>query len=306
MPGAPTVPSVLKGHAAEIWSAAFQGAYEGTCKKRKDRDSCAAAIAWSAVKNKYRKSAEGKWVQRELPPVNTGTTAGTSGKPQEAVDIPAELAAIFHKAYEEALKGDCLEEIHPEACAHDKAMAVIESTREAESAKESVVMADQMTERRKLGFYDAEDIAARVIQRSLETQADEAIQAQHGDRMAIRLEGYTSEEWRMLPPAERTVKAMVARRALDRSYEASVDQALCEGWYATPNLTRPEEMIFRRFVETPDGPILVRSILVRKAYGTDWYMRELSRGTALATTVRIDPDERRYAGKRCVTLPKTK
>jgi len=56
----------LPSHAQHIWMAAFNSAYEGTCKGKssKDRDSCAAAVAWSAVKKKYAKGADGKWSEK--------------------------------------------------------------------------------------------------------------------------------------------------------------------------------------------------------------------------------------------------
>lgn len=52
----------LPKHAQEIFMAAFNSAYTGTCKDRKDRDACANAIAWSAVKTVYEKKAD-KWVE---------------------------------------------------------------------------------------------------------------------------------------------------------------------------------------------------------------------------------------------------
>jgi cation transport regulator ChaB len=64
MPGKPTAPSTLSGHAADIWQSAFASAYDGTCKERSDRDACAASIAWSAVKNVYKKKSDsGKYNQ---------------------------------------------------------------------------------------------------------------------------------------------------------------------------------------------------------------------------------------------------
>lgn len=66
-PGKDTeVPSTLSGHAAEIWRSAFNSAYSGTCKERSDRDACAAKIAWSAVKKKYKKGEGGEWVKKGL------------------------------------------------------------------------------------------------------------------------------------------------------------------------------------------------------------------------------------------------
>ena len=66
MPGGKvTVPGTLSGHAAEIYRSAFASAYSDTCKDRGDgRDACAAKVAWSAVKNVYKKGDDGKWVEK--------------------------------------------------------------------------------------------------------------------------------------------------------------------------------------------------------------------------------------------------
>lgn len=39
------------------WRKVFNSAYEGTCKERKDRDECAAKIAWSQIDEKYKKNS---------------------------------------------------------------------------------------------------------------------------------------------------------------------------------------------------------------------------------------------------------
>jgi len=60
----------LPKHAQEIFLAAFNSAYGDTCKDRKDRDACANAIAWSAVKVKYKKKGE-KWIEIKHKSHNT-------------------------------------------------------------------------------------------------------------------------------------------------------------------------------------------------------------------------------------------
>jgi cation transport regulator len=54
-------PSTLPKHAQEIYLAAEENAKKTTCKDRADKDACASKIAWSAVKRKYSKGADGKW-----------------------------------------------------------------------------------------------------------------------------------------------------------------------------------------------------------------------------------------------------
>lgn len=57
-------PGTLPHHAKEIWVAAFNSAWDGTCKTEGDRrDECAARIAWSAVKRDYKQVGD-KWVKK--------------------------------------------------------------------------------------------------------------------------------------------------------------------------------------------------------------------------------------------------
>jgi len=58
-------PGNLPQQAKDIYVAAFNNAYEHTCTQssKKERDACAARIAWSAVKRKYRKAGD-KWVPK--------------------------------------------------------------------------------------------------------------------------------------------------------------------------------------------------------------------------------------------------
>jgi cation transport regulator len=67
----------LPKHGREIWVAAFNSAYKGydpekdqqydsKKSKAKNRDAYAARVAWGAVKRKYKKDADGKWVAKAL------------------------------------------------------------------------------------------------------------------------------------------------------------------------------------------------------------------------------------------------
>ena len=59
----------LPQRAQTIYMKAFNAAYKtyADSDKRQDnafRDETAARVAWSAVKKKYRKNRDGKWVRR--------------------------------------------------------------------------------------------------------------------------------------------------------------------------------------------------------------------------------------------------
>jgi cation transport regulator ChaB len=120
---------------------------------------------------------------------------------------------------------------------------------------------------------------------------------------AIRPAYIGSDVWRAMPPQERTYGSILRRRAVSREYHEAVDQMLENGWEARRNPNRSEEMIFRGYVQTPDGPTFVRSILVRRRGSMKWYPREVSRGVFASTSIRLAPDEVRYRGIEFTTLP---
>lgn len=57
-----SIKDALPKHGQEIFRAAFNSAYDETCEGREDIESCANAIAWTAVKTKYKKTDD-KWVE---------------------------------------------------------------------------------------------------------------------------------------------------------------------------------------------------------------------------------------------------
>ncbi len=66
------VAGVLPTHAQEIFVAAFNNAYDeySNTEDRKqddDRENTARRVAWSAVKQKYKKGGDGKWHPNEKP-----------------------------------------------------------------------------------------------------------------------------------------------------------------------------------------------------------------------------------------------
>jgi len=64
-------PKTLPAGAKKIWASAFNGAYDGTCKSEGDRRAeCAARIAMSAVKKKYKQTDDGKWISKSLTDVD--------------------------------------------------------------------------------------------------------------------------------------------------------------------------------------------------------------------------------------------
>jgi cation transport regulator len=55
--------SVLPAEAQRIFLEVFNSSYDGTCKGRNDRESCAMKIAWNAVGKGYKRTESGEWVK---------------------------------------------------------------------------------------------------------------------------------------------------------------------------------------------------------------------------------------------------
>ena len=66
-----SVRHVLPSHAQEIYLSAFNNAYEEYKDKNQRRDQnesqeeVAHRVAWSAVKQKYEKNSQEKWVEKK-------------------------------------------------------------------------------------------------------------------------------------------------------------------------------------------------------------------------------------------------
>jgi len=432
MPATVTVPDVLKGHAADIWRAAFLSSYDGTCKDRGDqRDSCAASIAWAAVKNTYHKNAQGEWVEK------AGDPAVDASAGMDMAEYPTPMSQVeqttkkdpWLEAFMEALDDDCANQDDPWDCA--KRVADAEMAEKPEGEKlgmmEASTVGDNVGRMRSLHRNDYLDLSLPLVLRkdySPEKRAemaknDEALPdgsypiADRGDLMdAIQsfgrapadkreqvkahirkrakalgaLEGISEEwggkkdgeiekkstadeevtepvaaeaapaetpepepvaeeapaseepaveksapalterakrriaesdrdaqvartadlntevkgpdgmfygEWYKRPLQERTLGAQLTERALARAYDEAVENSVANGWTALHNPVRNSEYFFQRYMETPDGLILTRSILTRKAGTMDWRLRELTRGAALSLAVQIPTDERR-------------
>ncbi len=54
----------LPEHAQDIWKEAYNSALE-QYDDRQDPEEVAARVAWSAVKNDYKKNDDGEWVEKK-------------------------------------------------------------------------------------------------------------------------------------------------------------------------------------------------------------------------------------------------
>lgn len=92
-------PKTLPRHAREIWAAAFNSAYDGTCKGEGERRSeCAARVAMAAVKREYKQLESGKWVKK--------AATQTDFNELELGDLEATYLADFIVAKTSSLEGE--------------------------------------------------------------------------------------------------------------------------------------------------------------------------------------------------------
>lgn len=120
----------------------------------------------------------------------------------------------------------------------------------------------------------------------------------YADMQAVRPDYISSDEWRKLPLSQRTVGALAQKELIRRSYHQACANVEAAGWKSKPNPGHPEEKLFSKWIGTPDGLVLVRTILVRKSDGNEWFLREVSRGVGSSYAIRTAPDEVRFRDAR--------
>jgi len=299
MPGQPTTPSTLSGHAAEIWRSAFQASYGSTCKDREDRDACAASIAWAAVKRGYQKGESGQWVARAIPDCEDYDMAYCerrefSGAKREK--LAESGAAMEGGGYPIENAEDLKNAIHAIGRAKNRAATIAHIRKRAAALGLTALIPEEWGGATKKSLATP-DIVERVAKRQKGAEIDrDLIQAMGGMFPAERPSDCDSRLWMSLPPVNRTVSALVARRHLIRRYTEAVDLAQESGWDVSANPSRPDDNIFSKWISGPDGYVLVRAILVRKSDSDEWYLRELSRGHAGSMASALDPGEVRHQG----------
>jgi cation transport regulator ChaB len=379
MPGSVTVPSTLKGHAADIWRTTFLSAYDGTCAKRKQRDACAAQIAWASVKNKYQKGKNGQWVAKATDPVTgtvspipdpqgVGPSLGIAPNigPQGQTGGPK--SARWKAAYKKALSGECRDAQNPTECARAAANRDTANLKErgmdqfddypAAYSERKFYNAQQRREMAKSGeamkdgsfpIADCEDVtnALRSLGRtkhsresvlahirsraeSLSCKKTDALKTKMAmldgyiDRMAVRAEGNRNDfaliegygetpiirpdkisnmTWNRLPPSQKTVRAEATRRIIERNYAQAVEDAQIDGWRAEINHYKPEEYIFKRFIESDTGPVMIRSVLVRAPNEIAWHLRTVTTFASGTVARRLGDQEVRHIRENDFIIP---
>lgn len=298
MPGDVTVPDVLKGKAATIWRAAFLSAFDGTCQgggELGDQESCSAAVAWSAVKKQFKKDADsGKWVARS-------GGVRMNDNPLVPKSLSDEAGRLWLVTFTEHLDNPSDNDPLPKATAALAAWEVVHKNFDKKESGEWIARGTYVSPEKpeiKVRTLDRSSFGegpAAVIMRGMSRESQsELIEEGLSNAPAQRPDFISSNDWVKMHPKDKTVGAIVRIYDEAESYDAAVQLQIDGGWDATPSPSRPEEMIFKKWIDNLDGMILVRAILVRSHDNLDWYIKEISRGHSSSLAVRVAPDEVRF------------
>lgn len=298
MPGDVKVPDVLQGQAATIWRAAFLSAFNGTCQgggELGDQDACSAAVAWSAVKKQFKKDTDSeKWVERS-------GGVRMNDNPLVPKSLSDEAGHLWLVTFSERLDNPSDNDSIPKATAALAAWGAVRKNFDKNESGEWIARdsyvppAKPEVKARVLERSTFGEGPAAVIMRGMsrEKQA-ELIEEGLSNAPAQRPDFISSNDWVKMNPKDKTVGAIVRIYDEVESYDAAVDRVIDEGWDATPSPSRPEEIIFKKWIDNLAGMVLVRAILVRKVHGLDWYIKEISRGHSSSLAVRMASDEVRF------------
>jgi len=140
------------------------------------------------------------------------------------------------------------------------------------------------------------DLERRSAQREMAEMSDQEVLATFGSgALARRPEGFDSNQWSKLPLELRTLQAVIWRRHCERTYLEALENAVINGWIAELSPTRANEYVLKHWKETPEGILLLRAVLVRKAGSDEWYLREVGRGASMSFALKMPPDEIRLS-----------
>lgn len=313
MPEKPKAPSTLTGHAAVIWRSAFESAYAATCKSRSDRDACAAKIAWSAVKNQYKKSSgdSGDWVEKSFAEceIDLGNTPLPGSLVESCVSAATTWIAAYtkrinetdnqatgathawsalHSKYEQDESGLWVHKVCNNCFSDDCEKCdvnedVVERDADVETSPEDE-NAEPIVQRSNASASNFRSEGGPIILRDLSPEDEQALLKRgYGNETADKPDDWPIELWMTTPSQQKTVAAVIQQRMVSRAYIEAAKNAQGKGWVAQINPGRPSEYVFKgwHFPEDNQPQVLLRAILVRSTNmdGTDpehWKLRQVS------------------------------
>ncbi|NGX44904.1 MAG: Cation transport regulator ChaB [Chlamydiae bacterium] len=319
--GKVTVPSTLSGHAAEIYRSAFSGAFEGTCD---GEDSCAAKVAWSAVKEKFIKGEGDKWVAKSFDEIE-GIEINGVPLPGSLHQSPFTAALTWIEAFQERY-----ESTNDIAEASGAAWAALKEryAQDFESGtwvERDDVEAEQVSDEadEEVDALETETVETEPIHitRSARTQnqgrgdividglsLDEEValfKSDYVNSQAACPEGMDPMAWADLPAMRRTVGGVIRQKWITRAYVKAVENYKEDGLTFYDNPSGSGEMIGIGTVRISEKsePFTATGVLTRNSElsGFDpahWLFRALGRGTLRSTTtaIRVPVNEVRFRG----------
>jgi len=139
------------------------------------------------------------------------------------------------------------------------------------------------------------DLERRVSMREMAELSDQEILASFGgDVPARRPDEFDSLQWRAFIPELRTLEAVIWRRHCERTHQEALENAVIHGWIAEQSPSR-NEYVLKHWQQTPEGVLLKRAILVRKAGSDKWFLREVGQGASMSFAVKMPPNEIRLS-----------
>lgn len=302
MPKTVTAPDVLPTKAKAIWRSAFLSAYDDTCKNRSDREACAAKIAWSAVKNMYKKGKEGEWVEKTFAELNLDIgniplpgslveSTATAGlvwcsayqtrylKDTDQAGAAVHAWAVLRDFYAQNDKGLWVERDNVDAPMPD--MEVLKPVIKEKPIEDEVEVEPVIVRAIGAGVAYRDEGGGIVLASATPEEEKLLLEKGYGGELADRPADYPLEQWMLLHPNQKTVKSVIRLRMISRAYLEAVEDIKRQGWTAYVNPNRTSEFVFKGWRFYEDRPQeMVRAILVRKTSdsGTEkghWMLREI-------------------------------
>ncbi len=317
-------PNVLPEPARELWRAAFEDAWNRSCKAKAangTQEACSAAAAWATVKERYRKGNDDLWVEKTFAELEI--KVGKVPLPGSLYESPASAGLLWTRAYTVSMQsnGDIAESA---LRAWDKLKSEYtngadgvwkkrnDMTIEPASVEAAEVeMAEPIVNRSVVAgsSYRMENTA--VLLDGVPVDQEDAYVSKYGYELAERPQDWDWENWINRNTLGKTVEAVIRQKRISRAYLVAVERAKKQGWTAHVNPNGSDERIFGGWNAV--GAVQrtwTKAILVtRDGAGTDpddWVLQVVSNTQSSTIMVRSAPGWRRFRGPIIKSWPKRK
>lgn len=308
-------PNVLPEPARELWRAAFEDAWNRSCKAKAangTQEACSAAAAWSVVKERYKKGPDGDlWVEKTFAELEI--KVGKVPLPGSLYESPASAAKLWIRAFtisvqsnqdiaESALRAwDTLKSKYTNG-ADGVWKKRNDMTNEPASVEaEEVETTEPIVSRSVVAGSSYRMEGTSVLLDDVTPEMEDFYIREHGDELAERPQNWDWENWIARPMLARTVEAVIRHRRECRAYLEAVERTKKRGWTARINPDGSEERVFGGWSAVGDVQrTWTKVILVTRINeGTspeDWKVQAISNTQSSTLMARVAPGWRRFRG----------